>query len=87
MSKDKDELIDRAAAELVALREEVVMLTARAEIAEEDAADAWATVVDVHRTWGALDAGGDPDFVDRRNAFLAKAEAARVRFETQGGMV
>lgn len=67
------------------LRDEIVVLTARAEIAEEDAAVAWATVVDVHRTWGQLGAGGDPDFVDRRNAFLAKAEAARVRQETQGG--
>lgn len=72
------------AAEIDALRDEITVLTARAEIAEEDAAEAWATVVDTHLKWGKR--GGDVDFADRRNAFLAKEEAARVRRDTRGGL-
>lgn len=74
-----------AETELAELRDQIIMLTARAEIAEEDAAAAWATCVDTHRRW-ALTGEADLDFVDRRNAFLAKEEAARLRRDTHGGL-
>jgi hypothetical protein len=81
---DLDEQLVASRALIAELRDEIVVLTARAEIAEEDAAEAWATVVDTHRRW-ALTGEADLDFVDRRHAFLAKEEAARTRRDMNRG--
>jgi hypothetical protein len=56
------------------LENEIIFLTARAEVAEEDALDAWHTLVRVHAEFAKR--GGDGAFAENRQDYLAKLAAA-----------
>jgi hypothetical protein len=67
----------RASDEIAQLREEIIFLTARAEVAEEDALDAWHALVKVHAEFAKR--GGDALFKENRTEYLAKLAAAGKR--------
>jgi hypothetical protein len=67
----------RPSDEIAKLKEEIVFLTARAEVAEEDALDAWHLLVKVHAEFAKR--GGDTLFAANRADYLAKLAAAGKR--------
>jgi hypothetical protein len=71
------------AAEIEALKDDITFLTARAEVAEEDALDAWHTLVKVHAEFAKR--GGDALFKENRTEYLAKLAAAGQRIAALSG--
>lgn len=59
------------------LEDEVVMLTARAELAEEDAAEAWGMFRIFYER--VAKRAGEPDFASRRLKIAAQHAAAETR--------
>lgn len=79
MPKDEHAL----AAEIETLKDDITFLTARAEVAEEDALDAWHTLVKVHAEFAKR--GGDTLFKENRTEYLAKLAAAGQRIAALSG--
>jgi hypothetical protein len=63
--------------QIEALENEIIFLTARAEVAEEDALDAWHTLVKVHAEFAKR--GGDGAFAENRKGYLEKLADAGQR--------